>query len=122
MDETISRILSLIKASGLTDKQILKELDASTSSTLITDWRTGRSKSPQIRHIKKLAELFDVSIDYLVTGTDKKTALSADEQTWLNLYKELSNDSQECKQECIGFVKGYIARGKSISLKGDTTG
>lgn len=77
MDDTICRILALIKDNGLNDKQVLKELDVSTSSTLITDWRTGRSKSPQIKHIKKLAELFNVSTDYLLFGIDKKENLSS---------------------------------------------
>lgn len=117
MDSTITRILDLIDASGLKDKEILERLDVSSSSTLITDWRTGRSKSPQIKHITKLAELFGVSTDYLLTGQNKIINLSPDEQEWLDLYKQLSLDALEYKQECIGFVKGYITRGKILCNK-----
>lgn len=113
MDETIQRILTLIDNSGLTDKQILKELDVSNTSTLITDWRTGRSKSPQIKHIIKLADFFQVTTDFLLVGVEKYDKLSSDEIAWLNLYKQLSSSDDNIRNECIGFVKGYIAREKS---------
>ena len=110
MDKTIQRILTLIDNSGLTDKQILKELDVSNTSTLITDWRTGRSKSPQIKHIIKLANFFHVTTDFLLIGIEKYDNLSSDEVDWLNLYKQLSSSDESIRNECIGFVKGYIAR------------
>lgn len=79
MDDTILRILSLIDNSGLTDKQILKELDLSSTSTLITDWRRGKSKSPTIKHILKIAYFFNVSTDYLLTGKENHKDLSKEE-------------------------------------------
>ena len=111
MDDTILRILSLIDNSGLTDKQILKELDLSSTSTLITDWRRGKSKSPTIKHILKIAYFFNVSTDYLLTGKENHKDLSKEEQEWLSLYDQL--DSHD-KIECAGFIKGYIAKGKKI--------
>lgn len=114
MEETILRILFLIDASGLTDKQILKELDLSSTSTLISDWRRGKSKSPTLKHVLKIANFFNVSTDYLLTGKEKFKDLSKEEQEWLDLYSQLSSENSTIKNECIGFVKGYIARGKNI--------
>lgn len=108
MDKTIERILSLIENSGLTDKEILRKLDVSTSSTLISDWRKGRSKSPQIKHITKIADIFNVSTDWLLTG-EKKYNLSSSESEWLNLYNQLTPEEQ---QHCLRFIKGYIELGK----------
>ncbi|MCM1221370.1 MAG: helix-turn-helix domain-containing protein [Lachnospiraceae bacterium] len=110
MDTVITRILNLIDKSNLNDKQILKELDISNSS-IISDWRTGRSKSPTIQNIIKLSNFFGVSTDYLLTGKEKYYNLSDDEVEWLELYKQLSLNEQRFKDECIGFVKGYIKRG-----------
>lgn len=115
MDPVIARILNLVDNSGITEKQILKELDISNAST-ITDWRTERSKTPSMKNIIKFANYFKVSTDFLLTGEEKHSELSGEEQEWLNLYRKLPSDSA-IKSECIGFVKGYIV-GK-IPLKGD---
>lgn len=117
MEPVIARILELIDKSNLTDKQILKELDISNSS-IISDWRTGRSKSPTIQNIIKLSNFFKVSTDYILTGKEKFDAISEDEREWLDLYKQLSHGDQKAKAECVGFVKGYIKRG-DIDKKND---
>lgn len=111
LDPIIERILNLIDKSGLKDKQVLKKLEISNSST-ITDWRSGKSKSPSAQNIIKFASFFKVSTDYLLTGKENFDNISEDEIEWLNLYKQLSQGDQQAKDECIGFVKGYIKRGE----------
>ncbi len=111
MDPIIKRILNLIDQSGLKDNQVLKKLEISNSST-ITDWRSGKSKSPSAQNIIKFAAFFNVSTDYLLTGKEKFDNISEDEIEWLDLYKQLSQGDSQAKAECIGFVKGYIKRGE----------
>lgn len=105
MEDIILRILSLIDCSGLTDKQILKELDLSTTSTLISDWRTGRSKSPQIKYILKIADFFKVSTDYLLTGKVQPSDLCDAERELLALFRSLPDEG---KEKVKGYIDGYI--------------
>ena len=106
----IDRILELIDKSGLKDKEILKKMDISNLS-IISDWRTGRSKSPTIQNVVKFAAFFGVSTDYLLTGKEEYNSLTKEELEWLELYKQLSLADEHIRDECIGFVKGYIKRG-----------
>lgn len=108
MEKVIDRILNLIDKCELNEKQILQELEISNSST-ITDWRTGKSKSPSTKNIIKFANFFGVSTDYLLTGTINSDIITEEEKEWLDLYKQLSQIDSHSKDECIGFVKGYIA-------------
>ncbi len=89
MEAVINRLLALIDQSGLTDKQILKELDLSPSSSIITDWRRKKSINPSSSTIIKFANFFHVSTDYLLTGKINCDTISDDEKEWLALYKEL---------------------------------
>lgn len=105
MDETIQRILFLIDNSGLSDTQILKGLDVSSSSTLITDWRKGRSKSPQLKHILKLSNFFHVTTDFLLTGVLQPSDLSDDEVELLKNFRDLPNVG---KEKVKGYIAGYL--------------
>lgn len=61
----ISRIDKLIKESGINDKQLLKE--AGLPSSALSEWRKGKAK-PSLDAVTKIANHFDVSLDYLVKG------------------------------------------------------
>ena len=106
MDSIIQRILSLIDSCELNDKEILKELDVSNSSTLITDWRHQRSKSPKIKHIIKLSEFFNVSTDFILTGKTHSSELLDTEQELLQKYRTLPDSG---KEKIKGYIDGYIA-------------
>lgn len=114
MDAVIERILSLVDKSELNEKQILQKLDISNSST-ITDWKKGKSKSPSIKNVIKFADFFGVSTDFLLTGKINSDSITEKEKEWLSLYQDLSLCEPSVQAECIGFVKGYIERGKKDS-------
>jgi len=40
------------------------------SSTFFTEWKKGKSKTPKIENLKKIADYFNVSVDYLMTGKE----------------------------------------------------
>lgn len=42
------------------------------SSTFFTEWKKGKSKNPSPVNLQKIADFFDVSLDYLMTGEDFK--------------------------------------------------
>lgn len=69
MTEIVERIIELMKKNGFSAKKTTELLGASASS--ISDWKSGRLR-PSIEHIIKLAQIFDVSTDYLLTGYDRE--------------------------------------------------
>lgn len=108
MEPVVMRLLSLIDNSGLKENQILKDLDISNGS-MISDWRSERSKLPSIKNIIKFAKYFNVSTDYLLIGIENQSNSSSNELQWLDLFHELSEQEQK---ECYRMVKGYIEYGK----------
>lgn len=113
MGEIIQRILLLIDSSGLTDKQILNGLDISSKSTLISEWRSGKSKSPQIKHIIKIADFFNVGVDFLITGEISASNLCDKEKELLLLFRALPDHS---KERVIGYIKGSLDTIKEKAL------
>lgn len=65
------RIRELREAKGMQQKELA--IDLSVSQPTISDWESGR-KIPSARSTKKLADYFDVSIDYLLGWDNKKPA------------------------------------------------
>ena len=64
----------LRKSKGLTQKELAKALDV--TQTAITYWETGK-REPSIEMLEKIANYFDVSLDYLFTAqTDKRNLKS----------------------------------------------
>lgn len=58
----------LLQKYGLTAYKVAKETGV-TQSTL-SDWKNGRSK-PKTENLKKIADFFGVTLDYLMTGEKK---------------------------------------------------
>ncbi len=74
-DNALGTILSLIKEHHLTEKELLKQCDINTS---FTDWKNGRIKKPSYDKLLKIAQYFNVSLDYLTGRTDYINNLSND--------------------------------------------
>ncbi|WP_251392798.1 helix-turn-helix domain-containing protein [Mediterraneibacter agrestimuris] len=56
-------------AKGLKDANIAKATGITKST--FSDWKNGRSK-PKDEKLQKIADYFDVTIDYLMTGEEKE--------------------------------------------------
>lgn len=67
-------------------------------SSTISNWKT-RDNSPKVSDIVKIAEYKKVSLEWLITGQEKKEeGLSADERNMLEAYRLLDEkDRQELK-------------------------
>lgn len=79
---------------------LLQYLGKSKSSA--TSWKNGTL--PSFETLLKISEYFNVSLDYLLTGKERRD-LSYEESEWLNLYNQLSPEE---KKHCLRFIKGYI--------------
>lgn len=65
------RLDGLLKEKGLTAKGLTEKLDV--GKTTINDWKRGKS-TPSPRALIGLSHIFDVSVDWLLTGTGPKYA------------------------------------------------
>lgn len=67
MDITVERIVFLLKENNVEQKDLAQHLGINRQT--ITDWKNGKTKSYQ-KCIEKIAEFFNVSVDYLLGRTD----------------------------------------------------
>lgn len=78
-DITITIILSLLKEKQKTQKELTDYLGITQNA--FTDWKSGRIKSYR-KHLSKIAEFFNVSVDYLLgKEQEKKTPATAAEKS-----------------------------------------
>ena len=110
------RLKDLRLEKKLTQKELALLLNLTSNS--ICEWEKGRS-SPGIESLKKLSEIFECSIDYLVGNSDDfgvisiKNEISAeltpDEQELLTNYRSLAPYLQEMLRATIQTWKGTPA-------------
>lgn len=90
--------IKLAQKHGVTAYQISKVTGLSQS--LFSDWKKGKS-TPKQDKLKKIADYFGVSVDYLMTGEEKEKTppvgeiLTEGEQELLNLYRMVPEDKQK---------------------------
>lgn len=113
---TIERILNLMSQRNISAYQLEKTLGLSNAS--IQAWRNGRSK-PSTDALSKLADYFDVTVDYLLCRTDdptppsKETAETGKSEISFTLYEEdkaLLTESDE--EEIRNFVQFVVEKRK----------
>lgn len=70
---------SLLKENGITAYKVAK--DTGVTQTALSNWKTGKS-TPTTKTLQKIADYFDVTIDYLMNGetTDWKPELTAKDE------------------------------------------
>lgn len=102
----LDRILTLIEQSGMSDAAFSQQI--SIGNGIIGKWRKGIQK-PSLDAIIKIADYFNVSIDYLIYGTmpDHSAGnISEDDLIWLELIHKLPMKKQyEFRGELIGYLK-----------------
>lgn len=60
----------LMRANGYTAYKV--SLETGIAQSTLSDWKKGKS-TPKIDKLRKIADLFGVSVDYLMTGEDKSS-------------------------------------------------
>lgn len=66
-NSTVERILFLLEKSGTEQKDLAHFLGVKAQT--VSDWKSGKTQSYK-KHIDKIAEYFNVSVDYLLERTD----------------------------------------------------
>lgn len=95
-------IQALRKREKLRQAELGEKLGIGVSS--ISMWEAEK-RAPSIENFMALAELFGVSVDYILFGKSEGRELSKDESEMLDLYSSLS-DTQ--KSEIKGIIKGIL--------------
>lgn len=117
-------------------------IDLGVSQPTISDWESGR-KIPSARSTQKLADYFDVSVDYLLGRSDSislvqtfklsfnpecteedsapedEDRLSDFETKLLKLYRDLNEEGQE---KLLDYADDLVASGKYIKNNEDQLG
>lgn len=115
----MNRIKELRNLIGFKQIELCKKLGVTQGA--LSGWENGKYE-PDNKSLMKMADIFNVSIDYLLGRTDEKnnqeispTPLSLDEQLdgiEFALYGEVHELSDEEKQDILDVVKFFKARQK----------
>lgn len=103
------KIKLLREEAGMTQKEMALKLN--TSNKNIWAYENGNAE-PNIDMLKKIADLFTVSIDYLVERTDdfgnfKKSDVEIDKTTQ-RLLKILSTFNERQKERVLAYAEGVL--------------
>jgi transcriptional regulator with XRE-family HTH domain len=102
--EIIERIYQLLDEKDKKAYELCIKLDISTST--MSTWKA-RTNDPPAKYMKTIADFFDVSLDYLLTGNEapiqKNTTSKEDEL--LSLFRKLPEPK---KYEFVGELKGFL--------------
>ena len=102
--DIVNRIVELMCQNGISAHKL--EVSAGLSISSIQAWKNGKAK-PSVDAIKKIAEYFNVSTDYLLLGV--KTTLSEEEKQLVSLIAQLTDEEVK---ELSKFVDYIISKRK----------
>lgn len=109
------RIKSLAEQLNMTFASI--ERDTGLGRGTIRKWDTN---CPSSDKLLKVANLLNVTVDFLLTGREASLSLSKEDEEWLSLIHELP---PEVRAEFKGEIKGYLRyAGKSVAADKSRTG
>ena len=97
-------IQKLRKEHKYSQKELSDHLGIGVST--ISMWESEK-REPDYSHLMAIAELFHVSIDYILYGKVDDVKLSPEEQEVLDLFRELPVNQQ---YEIKGIIKGFLLR------------
>lgn len=115
--EIIDRILLLLEQKNISAAELTREI--SLTNGLISQWKKGKQK-PSTEAIIKLSDYFGVTTDYLLLGNEDTSSDSLEniknplDIELLEIFHQLPPDE---KQECLWYLKGYLAHSKIIDEK-----
>ncbi len=108
MSALLDRVKELMDQSGIKAKQLTTELGISNSS--FTDWGKGKG-SPSLDTVTKIADYFNVSIDYLVRGGEciKPKQLDFSSQMDKELLDKFHSLTPDLREKLLGYIDGMLA-------------
>ena len=103
------RIKRLRKEKSLTQKQLAKEIG--TSPAQLNKYEGGFN-APPVERLLLLAEVFDCSIDYLITGNDEMSQAPINNQRLAHRFKVIDELAREEKEVIITVLDAMITKSK----------
>ena len=97
----------LLEKNGVTAYKVGK--DTKIASSTFTDWKKGRSEPKQDK-LKRIADYFGVSVEYLMTGEEKKKAARPKEpytKEDLELLALIKNLNEKQKNLIVETIKSF---------------
>lgn len=85
------RLTQILDQRHITAYQVSK--DIGISNGLLSDWKKGQ-KSPGIENAQKLANYFDVTVDYLLGRTDDPQPCTTVKRYGEDILNDISNDER----------------------------
>lgn len=92
MSKLYERLSALCQEKGITGGKMCA--DIAYSKSLMTDLKSGKKKSVSAEVAAKLANYFDVSVDYLLGKTDQRRPLINNDPELTELLETLKNRSE----------------------------
>ena len=86
--KTIERIKETMNKKGIKQIELAKALDL--GKTTINAWFNNNT-DPKTEQLERIAEVLDISIEYLVTGEEKQEHINGDERKLLEQYRSANN-------------------------------
>lgn len=92
--DTSERIFLLLDQSGMEQKKFAEQIGA--TDKIVSKWRTSGLKSYR-KYIPQIAEVLGTSVEYLLTGEEKKPAsqLASPKPDFFQKFEMLSPEDQE---------------------------
>lgn len=117
----VQRLKELRMDANISQKKLSENLCLSQQA--VAKWETGKS-TPDPETLLKIAEYFDVSVDYLLGKTDIKKAPSNNEDVTFDdftfaLHGNVKDLSDEGKQQILDFVRYIRAKEKKENKNDD---
>lgn len=109
--QIVDRILELIKKNGITEYRVMKDCALQTNS--FTYWKKGRA-TPGLDALIKIANYFNVSIDYLI---GRETSNNAAINPIISRISQLSDLQQMQVMAYIDGLQGVKSRNNSIDTR-----
>ena len=114
--ETINRIFKLINSKGMSVNSFA--VDCKINTMLFSHWKKGRQK-PSIDALIKIADYFNVSIDYLVGRESAKQTIqntninnqNDDLKQFIQLWEQMDEFQ---KASVMGYAQGLISKDLTI--------
>ena len=103
-DPVVLRMIELIEKRSLNEKLLIEKLGMARGT--FTSWKYGRVKSYQA-HINEIAEILDVSPNYLLRGVDDEVdveTLSDSEIELIKAYRTVGNDGRRHIDEMVAYI------------------